>query len=348
MGDRRGTPGRELWNAFIPFAPTCHTCPNAPGMDPSSHGGLAQIPWSMFDSGERDIEMQNIVLGGSGIVGGHIVAQLLEAGEDLIAVSRSPPSQACGVRWIKGDLSFPETLRLPSASNIYCTAHSLLLADALPFLASDALQRVVLFTSTSIVTKLNSDIASERDGLQRLAEGEQRSIEICERMGIGWTVLRPTIIYDEGRDINVSRLARLIDKFSFMPLAGSGAGLRQPVHAQDLAIGALQAAASDAARNKIYSLTGPDTISYCEMAGRIFDGLGKPRRIIHVPPMLWRVTFALASPWFPNANAAMGDRMAMDMVFDSLPARRDFGWNPRAFRPQFVVAQRHSTFGDKA
>jgi nucleoside-diphosphate-sugar epimerase len=279
--------------------------------------------------------MQSIVLGGSGIVGGHIVAQLLLAGERPLAVSRLARSGPRNVRWIQGDLARPETLQLPPISTVYCTAHSLLLANALPYLANAELRRVVLFTSTSIVTKLNSDIVSERDGLRRLAEGEQQVIETCERMGIGWTVLRPTMIYDEGRDANVSRLARLIERFGFMPLAGKGAGLRQPVHAEDLAIGALRAASSDAARNKIYALPGPDTIPYREMAGRVFDGLHRPRRIVSAPPVLWRAAFALAKPFFPNANVAMGNRMAKDMVFDASAAIADFGWNPRAFRPQF-------------
>jgi nucleoside-diphosphate-sugar epimerase len=213
-----------------------------------------------------------------------------------------------------------------------------LLAKVLPSLFSDELRRVVLFTSTSIVTKLNSDIPAEREGLQRLAEGEQQTIDLCTRMGVGWTVLRPTMIYDEGRDANVSRLARLIQKVGVMPLAGRGAGLRQPVHAEDLAVGALNAASSEAARDKIYALPGPDAISYREMVGRIFDGLGKRRRIVTVPPVLWRAAFALAAPLLPNANAAMGERMAKDMVFDAAPAVKDFGWRPRSFRPQFERA----------
>src|SRR4051794_6510872 len=33
------------------------------------------------------------------------------------------------------------------------------------------------------------------------------------------------------------------------------------------------------------------------------------------------------------SNVAMGNRMAKDMIFDSVPAINDFGWNPKEFRP---------------
>ena len=279
--------------------------------------------------------MQSLVLGATGIVGGHIVDQLVLAGDNPLALSRAPPADTRGATWFAADLAASCDLDIPPFATLFCTAHSGLLARALPRLRHPDLRRVVLFTSTSIVTKMNSDIATERDGLRRLADGEQATILLCEQWGIAWTVLRPTMIYKEGRDANVSRLAAIVRRFGVLPLAGRGAGLRQPVHAQDLAIGALQAARSPAAANKIYALPGGDTISYREMAGRIFDGLGKPRRLVLVPPALWRAGFALAKPLLPNLNAAMGNRMAKDMVFDASPAQRDFGWAPRGFRPKF-------------
>jgi nucleoside-diphosphate-sugar epimerase len=210
-----------------------------------------------------------------------------------------------------------------------------LLATALPFLSGVSLTRVVAFTSTSIVTKMDSEILAERESVWLWAEAEQRLIAACERLGVGWTVLRPTIIYDEGRDANITRLSRLIEKLGFMPLAGSGSGLRQPVHAEDLAIGALAAAASSTAVNKIYATPGRDTITYREMVGRIFDGMQRRRRIVAVPPPLWRAGFAMAGPFISNANVAMGNRMAKDMIFDPTPAMQDFGWSPRGFRPKF-------------
>ncbi|MGM4968765.1 SDR family oxidoreductase [Tardiphaga sp. 1201_B9_N1_2] len=274
------------------------------------------------------------MIGASGIVGGYIVEQLVRSGQRPQALSRQP-RQSAGVDWLQGDLAVPAALQVPAVKTLYCTVEIGLLAKALPQIATPSLKRVVAFTSTSIVTKINSEIPSERELLQRLADGECRLGAVCEKLGIEWTILRPTVIYAEGRDGNVSRLARLIKRFGFLPLMGSGAGLRQPVHAEDLAIGAIAAAGSSAAMNRIYAVPGGEILSYREMVGRIFDALGKARRIVSVPPLLWKIAFTLAKPLLPHTNVAMGNRMAKDMTFDASAAIRDFRWRPRGFQPRF-------------
>ena len=82
-------------------------------------------------------------------------------------------------------------------------------------------------------------------------------------------------------------------------------------------------------------MPGPETLSYREMMGRVFDGLRLPRRLVSIPPWLWRAAFGLARPLYPSANVAMGIRMMKDMTFDATPAIQDFGWKPRAFHPVF-------------
>jgi nucleoside-diphosphate-sugar epimerase len=277
---------------------------------------------------------KSLVIGGSGLVGGYIVDRLLDRGERPFALSRSRQSKP-GIDWLLGDLEKPETLDIPPFATLYCTAHAGLLADVLPRLLNPSLKRVVVFSSTSVLTKQDTEIAKEREAIGKLAEAERRIAAICEQHDLGWTILRPTLIYAEGRDTNITPLSRLIRRFGFMPLVGGGPGLRQPVHAEDLAIGALAAASIPAAANKIYSLPGGETLTYREMVGRIFEGLQLPRRTIYVPAVLWRATFALANPLFPGANVAMGMRMTKDMTFDPTPAIRDFGWKPRNFRPSF-------------
>ena len=277
---------------------------------------------------------RNLVIGGTGVVGSYIVEHLIRRGQRPLVLSRSPQRKS-GVDWFCGNLEQPNTLNFPPFATLYCTADAFLLANALPRLFNPALKRLVVFSSTSVITKYDSEVAAERETIRKLADAERRIAAACEQHNVGWTILRPTLIYAEGRDTNITPLSRLIRRFGFMPLVGGGPGLRQPVHAEDLAVGAIAAAASPASVNKIYSVPGAETLTYREMVGRIFDGIRRPRRTISVPAFVWRAGFALAKPLFPNANVAMGIRMMTDMTFDSTPAIRDFGWNPRRFNPVF-------------
>lgn len=277
---------------------------------------------------------RSLIIGATGLVGGYIVEQLIRNGHRPLALSRSRQA-GDGVDWFQGDLERPETIEVPNYATLYCTANAILLPRALPHLFNPSLKRVVVFTSTSVLTKIDSEIAAERVHLQRLADAEQTIAAICSQNKIGWTILRPTLIYTEGRDTNITPLSKLIKKFGFMPIVGGGSGLRQPVHAQDLATAAISAASRASAINKIYSLPGGETLTYSEMIGRIFDGLAMPRRIVSVTPSLWRAAFKFAKPLFPNANAAMGIRMMKDMTFDATPAKEDLAWNPRKFHPRF-------------
>ncbi|MBP1063778.1 nucleoside-diphosphate-sugar epimerase [Bradyrhizobium diazoefficiens] len=280
------------------------------------------------------VESKSLVIGASGIVGSRIVERLLVAGERPTGLSRNHRRSA-GVTWIRGDLLDPQSVAWPDVEIIYCTASARLLADAIPSMARPSLRRVVLFTTTSISTKVDSADPEERAGLAAYARAEMDVIEGCESRGIGWTVLRPTLIYDEGRDVNVTRIASLISKIRFFPLCGRGHGLRQPVHAADCAIAAVSAVSTARAENKIYNLPGGETITYREMIGRIFDGIDRARCIVPVPPFLWEASFHLLRSKFPHIKPEMGKRMAKNMVFDQAPARSDLEWKPRPFKPSF-------------
>ncbi|WP_419253941.1 SDR family oxidoreductase [Caulobacter sp. ErkDOM-YI] len=275
-----------------------------------------------------------LVLGATSLIGGYLLDRLRAAGVDPVAVSRRPPSgEAC---WLDADLSDPHLEDgLPPVATVFSLSPIWLLPAALPALKARGMTRLVAFSSTSRFTKQASDVPAERAVAASLADAEAAVERFCASQGVAWTVLRPTLIYDEGRDGNVSRLASLIRRFGVLPLSGQGEGLRQPVHAQDLAIGALAAATATAAQNRAYDLVGGETLTYRQMATRVFEGLGRRPVVVSLPPALFGLMLKAASPFLPGATAAMGARMGVDLTFDSRDATRDFGWAPRDFRPKF-------------
>jgi nucleoside-diphosphate-sugar epimerase len=273
-----------------------------------------------------------LVLGATSLIGRFALPRLRAAGTAHLALSRTADQAG----WTKADLADPDLAsKLPVCPTVLSLSPIWHLPRALPALKARGMTRLVAVSSTSVFTKAASPDAYEQGVVKRLADGEADVRRFCEAQGVAWTILRPTLIYAEGQDQNVTRLARLIRKLGVLPLAGSGAGLRQPVHADDLAGAAIAAAASAAARDKAYDLPGGETLTYRQMAERVFEGLGRKPAIVSVPQGLWTLAFALARPLLPGATAQMGARMSEDLAFDGSAAARDFGWSPRAFRPDF-------------
>ena len=96
---------------------------------------------------------------------------------------------------------------------------------------------MVAFSSSSVLSKADSNDRSERRLMRSLAAGEEALVAACSERGISLLLLRPTMIYGCGMDRNVSRLAAMARRHGVIPLAGAASGLRQPVHAEDLAAG---------------------------------------------------------------------------------------------------------------
>jgi len=283
---------------------------------------------------ENTLKTPVLVLGATSLIGDHLLA-LLKA-EDLnpTALSRRPPAEeTC---WIGGDLKDADLdERLPVAATVFSLSPIWLLPSVLPTLKARGMERLIAFSSTSRFTKTDSPDPGERAVALELAGAEAAVETWCAEHGVAWTILRPTLIYDEGRDENVSRIARLVKRFHVMPLSGKGEGLRQPVHAADLAAGALAAAHAPATRDRAYDLVGGETVTYRVMVDRVFEGLGKHPRSLPMPTWLFALIMRLAKPFYPGATTAMGARMGQDLTFDSSEAMRDFGWTPRKFHPRF-------------
>lgn len=283
---------------------------------------------------ETTLKTPVLVLGATSLIGRHLLERLKAEDLDPVAISRRPPSgEAC---WLDGDLKDPHLAdHLPAVATVFSLSPIWLLPAALPALKARGMARLIAFSSTSRFTKADSPDADERSVALELAGAEKAVETWCAEHGVAWTILRPTLIYDEGRDGNVSRIARLVQRFHVMPLSGGGEGLRQPVHAADLAAGALAAAHAPTTKNRAYDLVGGETVTYRVMVDRIFEGLGKRPRGLPMPTWLFALIMRLAKPFYPGATTAMGTRMGQDLTFDSGEAARDFGWAPRDFRPKF-------------
>lgn len=276
-----------------------------------------------------------VVLGASGQIGIFLIPRLLSAGFQVRAISRKPrPSwypEFSDVQWL-----MPESIDSGALSGAE------LLVSAGPIsLAAEVvahcprLAQAVIFSTSSVFSKLESQDRREKRHMQEILMDEASLSSVCERQGVTLCLFRPTLIYGCGLDGNVSWLARWIRKFGFMPVAGAAGGLRQPVHADDLAQAAVAALTAETPLALDVPLCGGSTLSFREMVERIFIGLGKPVRIITVPGKLFIAAIYLGRlvPGLSNIRPEMVRREATDLVFDDTTARHQLAYQPRVFEP---------------
>ena len=237
------------------------------------------------------------------------------------------------------DLDHPETFNpgMDFASVVMCSPIWLANETVLERLVQLGMTRLIAFSSTSRLTKGASSEPAEREVVSQLARGETAIVDFCSGHGVAYTILRPTLIYDEGQDENVSQIASLIRKLGFFPVCGQASGLRQPVHARELARAAIQALPAEAAFDRAYNLSGGEALTYRAMVERIFIGLGRKPFIVSLPLQVWRFVLA-ALDWIrPNKtlkrNINMVARMNVDLWFDHAAATHDFGYAPGPFAP---------------
>ncbi|ADU14837.1 NAD-dependent epimerase/dehydratase family protein [Asticcacaulis excentricus] len=275
---------------------------------------------------------QRLIIGATSLVGQRLRDIVPQA-----AFTTRKPKQANDLFL---DLMHPQAFEGDGFAHVIVTSPLWLITESvLEVLWAQGMKRLVAFSSTSRFSKTYSPQPEERYVVELLSEAEARIEAFCATHDVDWTVLRPTLIYDEGRDQNISRIATTIDRLGVFPVCGPASGLRQPVHARDLAKAAVDVLSTEATADRAYNLSGGETLSYRDMVARIFASKGKPAHILSLPEGAWRLGFGVLGVLRPGSalkgNVQMALRMNTDLVFDHSAATRDFGYGPGIFKPEF-------------
>jgi nucleoside-diphosphate-sugar epimerase len=280
-----------------------------------------------------------IVTGATSIIGQFLLPKLANFGYEVHAISRNDGSRLIttekNIFWHSSDISLPEQLPRLSANALVHLAPLWLLPPLLPVLDALQVKRVIGFGSTSVFSKADSVNPDERRLSGRLAVAEEAIRKLCPTFGINWTVFRPTLVYDCLRDKNITIIASFIRHFGFFPLLGEGCGLRQPVHADDLANACILALWRPETFNRAYNLSGGETLRYLDMVAKIFNALGRRARFLTVPGWVFQVAIQAVRllPGTRGLNSEMATRMNTDLCFNHSEATRDFDFSPRLFLP---------------
>lgn len=276
------------------------------------------------------------VLGASSLVGRFLLPQLARRHGRVLAVSRSAPGPTAArgpnVAWCRpGDQPSHDDRPVPHWITL-CPIWSLAAHGA--WLRGLGVRRLVALSSTSIHARASSPDAAERRLATRLADAEDQVTAWCAEHGIALTILRPTMIYDGRSDGNVAVVAAVVRRIGWFPLCAAGLGLRQPVHAGDVAAACLAALDRPPPR-PCYTLSGGEALPFRELVVRTCRAHGLPSRTLSLPPWAWRTlaTVARGLGIAGAATAGSGRRMNEDLSCDHAEAADDLGFRPRPFAP---------------
>lgn len=283
-------------------------------------------------------EFDWLVFGATGAVGRFVLARLQVRGETVLAVSRGAPPAWCAtldrVAWARADL-YGDTDRALHARQV-------LSAGPLDGFAAWCLRagwptgtRIVALSSMSAVTKQASPDAAERALAQRLVEAENALLDVAKARGWPVTLLRPTLIWGAGVDRSLSPLVALGRQWGFLPLPVGARGLRQPVHADDLAQAMIVAASRADLDHAVLPLPGGETIAFRDMLVRSLAAAAPQVRLLPVPDLLARpAEWVLAH--LPGRAATLAAQLQRSR--EDLLVAGDTGWSrldiaPRGFAP---------------
>lgn len=182
-------------------------------------------------------------------------------------------------------------------------------------------KRIIFVHTTGIFSKYKMASAEYKRIEKEVIEKAKNKIDI--------TILRPTMIYGDICDHNISKFIKMMDKMRIYPMIAGGKAEIQPVNARDLGRAYYQVLVNpENTRNKFYNLSGEKPITIKNMLKLILQKLNK--RTIFIPIPMW-ISVSLA---YILKVATLGKkdivekvlRMGETRVFSNEDARQDFGY----------------------
>ena len=245
-----------------------------------------------------------LVIGATGTVGSEVVRQLVATGERPRALVRDPATarQRLGdqVEHVVGDLDRPETIAAALAG-----------VDRVFLLTTQSSrqpewERAVIGaaarTGVGQLVKLSVFRANEQSPLQ-VARQHGQAERVLAQSGLAATILRPVFF--------MQNLLAMVHDGAIATAAGDGRVAM--VDARDIAAVAVATLTGGGHAGKTYTLTGPEALSFYQVASVLSRQTGRPLRHVRVPPDKVRVALQGrgVAAWYADDMARLHSMLAV-------------------------------------
>lgn len=159
-------------------------------------------------------------------------------------------------------------------------------------------------------------------GVSKL-EAEAGLRQAAESTGLAVTILRPPLVYGPGVKGNFRTLIRLVDRGVPLPL-GLVRNRRSLIGVNNLtdAVRACLDAPPPAGTVRVFTLCDAETPSTAELIRVLAAALGRPARLLPIPPALLRL-----AGWLTGRSAAV-QRLTASLEVDLSAIAATLGWTP--------------------
>jgi uncharacterized protein YbjT (DUF2867 family) len=280
-----------------------------------------------------------LVTGITGHTGGYFLQELIDHNykDKIRCVVRENSdasfldSSGLNIEKVIGDLNNVDFIKksmvgVKSVMHIYNIHHSLNIVE---IAIENNVDNVVLVHTTGIYSNFKNASQGYKDIEENISNVQTKNNHTTEI-----TILRPTMIYGDLCDSNMSKFIKMVDKFKIMPVIDGGRSVIQPVNARDLGKAFYTVLVSeDNLDAKAYDLSGDKPIQMVEAFKQISVELDKKRIFISVPLKLG-VFFARVLRLFTFKKIDYVERvqrMGEDRSYSHEVASCDFGYNPISF-----------------
>ena len=237
-----------------------------------------------------------LITGATGMVGSEVVKRLSAQGVNVRAVTRDPrkaeANQLPNVHFVQGDFENAASMRRACSG----VNRAFLLTNSTERTERQqiAFARVAQQSGVRHIVKL-SQLHADAKAPGRFLRYHAAVEAAIQASGLTFTFLRPNLFMQGLLNFRQS----IQEKSAFF--AAGGDGRISAVDVRDLAEVAVAALTTSQHDNKIYSLTGPDALTFTEMAHNLSMTIGRTITFVDVPPESMRASLALAdlgfAPW---------------------------------------------------
>ncbi|WP_255192626.1 complex I NDUFA9 subunit family protein [Natronobeatus ordinarius] len=249
--------------------------------------------------------MKVLVAGGTGFIGRHLCAELVDRGHEVTALARDPDVSGlpAGVKTAMGDATAYDSIAGPVADHD-AVVNLVSLSPLFEPPAGTSHEEVHLGGTENLVR------AAEAGGTSRFVQmsgldadpnaktaylrAKGKAEQVVRESNLEWTIVRPSVVFGEGEEF-VPFTKKLTTPY-VTGLPGGGETRFQPIYVDDLVPMLADALEVDDHVGQTYEVAGPQVVTLADVAELAYEAEGKSVSVLPVPMPVAKLGLAVAGP----------------------------------------------------